>query len=321
MARLRRDASPGLAEGGSLRLRAAWLYYSEGLTQKDIAERLGLSRTTIVRMLEEARKRGEVRIWIDESVSECIELSIALENKLPIDEAIVVPAAPGADATARSVGLALGEFLSGISLDHATIGVGWGRTLTASLASFRPARREAARVVSLLGGIVEARSANPVEFAWRLAGQLGAECYMFPAPLIVDSAETRRRLIEECGLDRLYALAGALDLAILSVGEVAMDTTSLAGELIPPEDLAQIIALGGVADLMCNFLDAQGRTINHPVSERVMSVTLESVRAARHVVIASGGAQRAAAIRAVIRRVGCNTLITDESAARALVAL
>jgi DNA-binding transcriptional regulator LsrR (DeoR family) len=52
-----------------------------------------------------------------------------------------------------------------------------------------------------------------------------------------------------------------------------------------------------------------------------MSVTLESVRAARHVVIASGGAQRAAAIRAVIRRVGCNTLITDEDAARALVAL
>jgi DNA-binding transcriptional regulator LsrR (DeoR family) len=50
-----------------------------------------------------------------------------------------------------------------------------------------------------------------------------------------------------------------------------------------------------------------------------MSVELEMIRAAGHVLIASGGAHRAAAIRAAIKRLGCNTLITDEGAARALL--
>ncbi|MEP0323573.1 MAG: sugar-binding transcriptional regulator, partial [Bauldia litoralis] len=35
--------------------------------------------------------------------------------------------------------------------------------------------------------------------------------------------------------------------------------------------------------------------------------------------VAGGGAARATAIRAAIRRVGCNTLVTDEGAARALL--
>ena len=40
---------------------------------------------------------------------------------------------------------------------------------------------------------------------------------------------------------------------------------------------------------------------------------------ARHRVIASGGAHRAGAILAAMRRIGCHTLVTDEAAARAIL--
>jgi DNA-binding transcriptional regulator LsrR (DeoR family) len=50
-----------------------------------------------------------------------------------------------------------------------------------------------------------------------------------------------------------------------------------------------------------------------------MSVDLDVLRDAGHVLIATGGVHRAAAIHAAIRRIGCNTLITDEGAARALL--
>ncbi len=72
---------------------------------------------------------------------------------------------------------------------------------------------------------------------------------------------------------------------------------------------------------MCNFLDAEGRTIDHPIRDRVMSIDLDTVKKARHIVLVSGGAHRAPAIRATIRRVGCNTLITDEGAALAMLQL
>ena len=52
-----------------------------------------------------------------------------------------------------------------------------------------------------------------------------------------------------------------------------------------------------------------------------MSVDLDTLKKAKEIVLSSGGAHRAVAIRATIRRVGCNTLITDETAARELLRL
>jgi DNA-binding transcriptional regulator LsrR (DeoR family) len=321
MAKLRRDARPSLSDAASLRLRAAWLYYSHGLTQKEIAEQLGVGRTTVLNMLDEALKRGEIRIWIQEGEAHCTELAVKLERALGLDEAIVTPAAKDVEQTAKSVGMALGKFMSEAIADSMTIGVGWGRTLTASLASFQPTRHQNVAVMSLLGGAIETRFANPVDFSWRLASLLGAECYLFPAPLVVDSAETKKRLIEKCGLDRLFAMAQKLDLAIISVGDIGVKGSSLARHLVTEKELSELVALGCVGDVMCNFLDKNGQTLRHPVNGRIMSIDLETLGKAGHIVIACGGAHRAPAISAAIKRIGCNTLVTDEGAARAILGM
>jgi DNA-binding transcriptional regulator LsrR (DeoR family) len=318
MARLRRTGGQAPAtEDAALRVRAAWLYYNQGLTQKEVSDRLGVSRGTVIRVLAEAVERGDVQIWINAAETTCVDLAVRLETALGLDEAVVVPVTDG-DAT-RAVGLALGRFLSEAVTAGMTIGVGWGRTLMASLPALRPVRQPGTRVVSLLGGVVEARTGNPLEFSWRLASQLGAECYMMVAPAIVDSVATKRRLIEKCGLDRLFDMAKALDLAVVSVGDIGPRSTSLAAGMIPPDDLRELVALGAVADILSNFVDANGASVAHDLNRRVMSVDLDALRDAGHVLIATGGAHRAAAIRAAIRRIGCNTLITDEGAARALL--
>lgn len=321
LVKLRRETHTAISESVSLRLRAAWLYYNQRMTQKDVAEKLGVSRSTVIRMLDEALKRGEVQIWIDEGVGDCVELATRLERAYGLDEAVVVPAADSAEGTAKSVGLALGQFLTEAIPDDCTIGVGWGRTLTASLASFRPARRERVKVVSLLGGVVEAHHINPIEYSWRIASQLGAECYLFLAPLLVDSRETKRSLIEKCGLKPLFELAETMDIAVVSCGDIGPDSSSLSRGFLPRQVLDELVAAGCVCDTMCNFLDAEGRTIDHPIRDRVMSIDLDTVKKANHIVLVSGGAHRASAIRATIRRISCNTLITDEGAALAMLEL
>lgn len=193
--------------------------------------------------------------------------------------------------------------------------------MTASLSSFRPPRRTNCKVVSLLGGIVAVHQTNPIDYTWRLANQLGAECYMFLAPLLVDSIETKRNLIEKCGLDTIYRLAENLDLAIVSCGDIGPHSTSLSEGWISKAELQQLIDAGCVCDTMFNFLDRDGNSVDHSINRRVMSVDLDTLKEAKHIVLSSGGAHRAVAIRATIKRIGCNTLITDESAARALLEL
>lgn len=323
MAKLRRETHTAYSEAASLRLRAAWLYYNQGLTQKDVAEKLGISRSTVIRLLDEAMKRSEVQIWISEGVDTCVELATRLEKAYGLDEAVVVPAPRDNSATAMAsaVGLALGQFLSEVVQNDMTIGVGWGRTMTASLSSFRPPRRENCKVVSLLGGIVAVHQTNPIDYTWRFAGQLGAECYMFLAPLLVDSVTTKRALIEKCGLDTIYDLAENLDLAVVSCGDIGPHSTSLSEGFISKQELDRLIAAGCVCDTMFNFLDENGRSVDQKLNERVMSVDLDTLKKAKHIVLSSGGAHRAVAIRATIRRIGCNTLITDETAARELLHL
>jgi len=321
MARLRRTVTQGaVADDASLRLRASWLYHSHGLTQKDISERLGISRGTVIRLLAEAVDRGEVQIWIAEGDRDCIELALKLEDAFRLDEAIVVPGAGDADQATRSVGIALGRFLSEVVTDGMTLGVGWGRTLMASLASLRPLRHEGVKVVSLVGGMVRAEGSNPLEYSWRVASQFGAQCFLFIAPAFVDSPSTKARLIEKCGLDELVRLSRSLDLAVFAAGDMGTRPTSQAASMLSGTEIEELVALGCVGDVLCNFIDAEGRSVPHPLNKRVMSVDLDDLKTAGHVVIACGGAHRAPAIRAAIRRVGCHTLITDEDAARALLA-
>jgi DNA-binding transcriptional regulator LsrR (DeoR family) len=322
MAKLRRNNAQTLgSEGDSIRLRAAWLYHIHGLTQKEVAERVGLSRATVVRLLDEALQNGDVQIWIREGDRDCINLALQLEAAYGLDEVIVVQGADSLDATTRSVGQALGQFLSETVPDDCTIGVGWGRTLMASLPSLRPSRRERVQVVSLLGGIVEVHASNPLEYTWRMASQFGGNCYLFIAPAFVDSPETKMRLIERCGLGKLYALGGTLDIAVVSVGDIGPNATSLAANFVQPQQIAELSELGCVCDVLCNFLDADGRSVPHPLNDCVMSIPLDEIARAKHVVLATGGGHRAPAIRAAIRRLGCNTLITDDAAARALIDL
>ena len=321
MAKLRRNPGAALADDAALRLRAAWLYHGFGLTQTDVADQLGIGRSTVIRLLEDARQRGEVKITIEDRLPDLAELSLRLERSLGLDEAIVVPAPADGAGTARAVGLALGRLLSDAISDDVSIGVGWGRTLSAALESFSPPRRTGVKVMSLMGGAVETQFANPFEFAWRLATALQAECFLFPAPLVVDSADTRERLMADRGIARLVGLANSLDIAVVSAGGLSDSAGSLVRQLITEGEAAELLARGCVADIMCNFIDAEGQPVAHPINGRIMSVGIATLKAARHKVLASGGRERAAAILAVVRSIGCNTLVTDEHAARALLEL
>ena len=320
LTRLARQTQTHLADANSLRLRTAWLYHNRGWTQQAIAENLGISRSTVIRMLEEARTRAEVQVWINPTPGDCTALALSLEEKFALDEVIVVPGEGTTQETAEDVGAALGRFLSEVITDDMVIGATWGRTLNAALQTFRPIPRTNTRVVSLLGGVLEAKSMNPIDFSWQLASRLNAECMLYLALLFVDSAETKRALIEKCGLGRLLEVAKTLDLAIISCGDLGTTGSSMTMDFLKPAERDALLAAGAICDAGCNFLDAEGRDVDTPLRHRIMNVDLGTISEAGHVILASGGARRAAAIRATVLRTRCRTLITDEAAANALLA-
>ena len=85
------DSDRGAGRVARNRLRIAWMYYVEGLTQNEIADKLGIGRVTVVRNINEALKQREVKIWIEGEIAECFELEAQLKKAFGLREAIVVP--------------------------------------------------------------------------------------------------------------------------------------------------------------------------------------------------------------------------------------
>jgi DNA-binding transcriptional regulator LsrR (DeoR family) len=304
-----------------LKVRAAWFYYVEGLTQEQIAAAMGISRAKVVRLLFAARNEGIVRIRIDAQDAERVALERGLCSRYGLAEAIVVPAGGNDDAqVASAIGHAAAAYLRGELRDGLSLAVGWGTTLTMMVRALgRPSVRGIA-VISLLGGMTHSRAVNPAAVARRMADLLKADCYQLTAPLIVSDEATRAALWAERGLHELRDRARRADIALVSVGDVSERATLFREDLVPRAQLASLRAAGAVGDVLCQFVDADGRIVDHPLNRHVLAVDLADLRDVRRIVIVSGGERKVEALRAALKAVRASVLITDESAAAGLVA-
>ncbi|MBW3096685.1 sugar-binding transcriptional regulator [Pseudohoeflea sp. DP4N28-3] len=295
------------------------MYFIEQMTQNEIAEVLGIGRVSVVRMLAEARTRQEVKISIEAELTEIIRLERELEKRFGLDEAVV---APISDATADPIsviGAATGGYLSKAMMSGMSVGVGWGRTLSSSIAYIRARPLDDFKAIALLGGVGIARDFNPPEFAWRFAQIFKGDGYLIPAPAVVDSVETKRALIERCGLNDVLAMAEALDAVVVSVGDIDSVTTFYRGGYLCEKEREELAAKGAVGDLLFHFFDSDGRLVDHEINDRGMSVEIACLRKAPLRILTSGGAEKIQALRGAMQLLGPTVFITDEHTARALL--
>ena len=177
-----------------VKTRVAWLYYVEGLTQDEVASKVGLNRSRVLRILSAARLDGTVQIRVTTRLSHCVELERALEKRWGLTQAIVLPN-PQDEAQLRTIiGAEVGAYISQAIAANMTIGLGWGKTLSAAVPAIVPRNPDGIRVMSLLGGLTRVSDQNPSEFAWRVAARLGAECYIMAGPVFAPDPVTRDAL-------------------------------------------------------------------------------------------------------------------------------
>ena len=303
-----------------LRTKVVWLYYMEGMTQDKISKTLGLSRSRVLRFLASSRESGIVQIRVTTKLSYCVEIERSLEQKYDLERAIVIPKPQDTNSTHGIIGAVLGGYLSDIMSENMTIGLGWGKTLSATLPSIEFREKSGISVISMLGGLTRVSGVNPSEFAWRLADQLSAECFLMAAPVFAPDARTREALMAHPGIQEIFRKATRLDLAILSVGDLSPYSTISEYFLLEREELASLQAAGAVGDVLCRFIDADGNIVNHPVNERVVAIDPRDLRATRKIVLASGGWQKYEAIRGAMKLLKPHVLVTDELVAERLAA-
>ncbi len=314
-----RSEGSNIRRTARLRHRAAWMYYAEEMTQNAIADALGIGRVAVVRLLAEARALNEVKISLRREFETFTQLEAALERRFGLNRAVVAPISSSQADPSYVIGAATGGLISDIIKPDMMFGVGWGRTLLRSLPFIDEVDVPGLTVVSLLGGISAVRQYNPTEFAWRFSRLFHSDCYLIAAPALVDSKETKRALIDRCGIGPVLELAHKLDAVLLSVGSMSANSTARLFDVFTEEDRKHLIAAGAVGDLLFNFYDKDGRLVDHPINERVMSVPVDQLQSVPLRILTSGGADKPSALIGGLRLLKPHIFITDEASAQKLL--
>jgi DNA-binding transcriptional regulator LsrR (DeoR family) len=135
----------------------------------------------------------------------------------------------------------------------------------------------------------------------------------------VDSVATKEALVERCGLQEIFRLGDELDAVLLSIGGIASATTFYRKGFLSEADREALVERGAVGDLLFHFFDKDGRLVDHPINDRVMSVEVDRLRRAPLRILTSGGPEKTEALLGAMNLVAPTVLITDEESARRML--
>jgi DNA-binding transcriptional regulator LsrR (DeoR family) len=316
-----------MARVDELRLmtKVAQLYYEQDLRQREIAENLNLSQSTVSRLLKRAEEEQIVRVTVSVPRGVYTDLEEALVANYGLHDAVVADCVRDDDdeSVARDIGRAAAYYLETTLNQGECIGISsWSGTILAMVEVMRQIPRPiGARVIQILGGAGEPQAkVHAAYLASRLAELVRGDATFLPAPGLVDSAEVRQVIMNDSSIREVIESFDEITLALVGIGTVEPSPLlASSGNIFSDEELDMLREKGAVGDILYRFFDAEGNPVQTPLADRVTGMALDQLQRVERVVGVAGGARKLAAIRGALKGKLINTLITDRFTAERLV--
>lgn len=304
--------------------RVASMYYEDDLTQDEIARRIDTSRSTVSRMLQEARETGVVEITVHYPWKNVPEIEVDLIARFRLHQArVLLGRGQPYEEILHGLGVLAARYIESILVEGTVLGISWGVAVYSTVRALRPERKLPITVVQMVGAVGEG---DPLidgpDLARLLASVYGGEYRYLHAPLIVEDAHTREVLLQEPRIRETLSLARRADVALVGIGAPSPEVYSLlrAGYL-GQDELAQLRAQGVVGDICARHYDARGRVLDIELNRRIVGIELEALHHIEQVIGVAGGEAKAEAIVGALRGGHVNVLVTDDATARKVLAL
>ncbi len=298
---------------------AASMYYEQGLTMAAVARRLGVSRSSVSRLLAHARERGIVTISVSTPPEE--SGSIAEEFKRLFDVNTVIVHALEVDSPAtrlHSVAAVAAARLTELMEPGMTLGVAWGNTTTAVASHLVPVPKSGSVVVQLNG------AANALDMGTLYADSIisayarafNSSAIHFPVPAFFDHAETKVYLKRERSVRRVLDAIASCDIALFGVGAMdpAMPSHVYAGDFLDPWEWGEAWKDGVVGDVCTVLLREDGST-DMELNARASGPNPEDLKKIPRRIAVVAGPGKAAPLIGALRAGVITDLVIDSTTA------
>ncbi|EKF41396.1 transcriptional regulator [Nitratireductor indicus C115] len=259
--------------------KAAWLYYTHGLRQDEVAQRLNISRASVALYLRKAREAGIVNIststhlFSDDRLARQVEDAFGLETVwLTGDEGL------SSNPAAEIPMLAANVFLEMVQ-NGDRVCVAWGRTVYQIADAMNHADREDVTVVEMCGNLGSPYSYRPDQCTMEIARRLNAKGLNFYAPLVLSSRALAEALRAEPVIREQLDGISACDLALFTVGTLDSDSHVIKCGALGLDELAQLKAMGATGVIAGQIITADGTLLDCDYNKRMISADFDAIRA------------------------------------------
>jgi DNA-binding transcriptional regulator LsrR (DeoR family) len=299
-------------------------YYMEGLTQKEIAQRLGLSTPKVSRLLQQAREQGYVHISIRTPFQTLFELEARLKAVFGLSDAVVIPAVgDNSISLLNAIGVAAANLLLEHLRDGDVLAITPGSTVQAVANSIEAARQYKVEVVPLLGASQGNIESDMNYLATHMADRMGGKAYQLHAPSSVDTVEQAEALQSMGPVKEILDIARRANIALLGVGTLDAEVSRFFQfTALSAEDLKNLTEdCGGVGEIGAHAYNIEGQPCGKEYADRVIGLTLPEIKQIPFRIGVAGTATKALSIFAALRGGYLHALVTDEAAARGVLEL
>lgn len=304
-------------------IRAATMYYLQDATMTAIATEFGVSRSTVSRMLSEARRADLVRISVRRP-SDRSGLAARLSRAYGV-RLHVVPVRRSVSDHRRLVDVArvAAGLLEEVMSPGMTLGVAWGTTISevARHLGHRPVAD--ARVVQLngAGNSRDSGIAYAGDVIGAFAAAFDAATHLFSVPAFFDYPETKQLLWRERSVRAVLEQQLRCDVAVFGVGALTSSPPShvYSSGFLDDDDVASLHREEAVGDVCTVFLREDGTYEDIRINARASGLTPAQLRTIPRRICVAVGKSKLQALRGALRARVATDLVVDEPTARALV--
>ncbi|HHV18568.1 MAG TPA: sugar-binding transcriptional regulator [Thermoanaerobacterales bacterium] len=291
--------------------KVAQMYYDENKTQQEIADKYGISRPSVSRLLQKAREKGIVEIKVHNEFSFTV-LEKELEKKFNLREVIITPTDEN-ESLKRLLAEAAAGYLTRVLKDHDIIGVSWGTTLAYISEYIKNETRDVV-FVPLVGGVGQSRlDVHSNQIVLNLARAFNGKWQLLHVPAIVDSEEVRESLLSDTNISKSLEIASNSNVALIGIGApLAPNSTILETGYYTDKILNDLEKAGAICDLCSIFIDVDGKVCDVELNQRVIGISIDHLKKIPIVVGVAGGVDKHEAILAALKGRYINVLVTDE---------
>ena len=301
-------------------VQVARYYYTEGMTQQQISEKMNISRPNISRMLEQALSSGIVEITIHDPFSQENKFINWFKDTFGLMSVSInkTNEAEGPEYNSIILAAALHDELESSIKDNSSIGVMAGLTISSVSRHILPIKQTGLTFIPLVGGFVNDAKWQANLNARNFGERLNGKYVQFNAPYIVKSESLYKELQKEPEIQKVLEMGQNVSAAIVGIGQMQRNATLINTGLLNASELNEIHKHKVVASICTSFLDARGNIVNSSFSNRIVGMNCTQLRKVPRVIAIAAGTSKTQAITAALLGKWIDVLITDEVTAKSI---